>query len=173
LTVWERKRHNGQGLTPILQEEDGGKMDQARPPAPRCWVLLWHGMGLVALLLVLGLTWARADKVRAQLVTAERTRQLVKSDDDLYRLPRYVGTEWPIVAHLRSHYPPGTAVSAPWHRRSTLRIMLGFRIALLPEYPMRADASLLLIRRGRVQEHHRIIASGFDFVLVERQTRAR
>ncbi len=129
-----------------------------------------HGMGLIALVIVLALLWTQADPVRRQLATAARTRHEVTSDDDLYRLPGYVGGDWPIVAHLRSHFPPGTAVSIPRRRAFDRRIMHGFWFALLPDYPVRSEASLRITLRRLVDSHQRILVGGSTFALVDGET---
>jgi hypothetical protein len=127
-----------------------------------------HALGLLALLFVLALTWVESTPVRATLPRADAIRAQIESDDALYRLPHYVGLEWPIVTHLREHHPPGTAVSLPWDPRFARRTLLGFQFVLLPDYPVRADARLAIIHRRRLQEGDRIVADGSGFVLVER-----
>lgn len=142
------------------------------------WLLRWaehpllshrlsrHVVGAGAVALVLGLIWSRSVELREQIDESAATALALRNDDDVQRMARMSGGDWPLVAYVRRHVAPGTPVSIPWVHRAPGRIMKGFWIALLPDYPVRPQAEWSIIFIPRLKSHHEVIVRGQQFALV-------
>ncbi len=125
-----------------------------------------HVVGGVALLTVITLTLTRSGKLRQVHGESAASALALQTDDDVQRLPRMSGGDWPLIAYIRRNFPPGTPVSIPWVHRAPGRIMKGFWVALLPDYPVRPDAELAIIFIPRLRPQHEVVLSGDRFALV-------
>lgn len=134
--------------------------DARRPP----WL---DATALAILLAVVALAAWRADRLYAGLGAAIATRGQVTSDAAMHRMPRLNGRDYRLVERIRRDYPVGTAVSIPWEHRFARRIMLGFWLSLLPEYPIRSDGELVIRSHKRVGPDDEVLGRGPLFSLTQ------
>lgn len=128
---------------------------------------LRDGLPLLLLAAILVLGFLRSDDVRQMAELAWQSRSLIRSDADLLRTQMVLGPDYALVERLKREHPPGTPVSVQG-RGPSLGRSQRFWLALLPDYPIRADARLVLCPPPCAGAGDRVVAEGDEFVLLER-----
>jgi hypothetical protein len=146
----------------------------ARPTHHRRILLAGAGSLVVQLLLLFAvnaLGLQGTEPLEKHLRTAKRLS--LHSDDEFYAAWRVLGGEYPVLEHIRRHYPVGTKVSvitADHYKHNEHRAITRMWLALLPEYPIGDDAILHICPRSRCQlrDGDQEIAAGVRLLLIER-----
>ncbi len=126
----------------------------------------------VALLVLIG--FFTATKTQREKVSASRGFiGIVRNDENFYMTNMLLGRDYPLLAHIRKAFPPGTMVAVtPCDRFRYPNVLRGrrqrFWLALLPEYPI-GPSKLVICPQDQVRPTDKLIRRGYWFVLVRRE----
>jgi hypothetical protein len=101
------------------------------------------------------------------LEEARASRTAIHSNDDFLRAMGVLGPEFPLLRALRQARAPGTPVSLRMQGESVARGQR-FWLALLPEYPIRQGADLVICPRPCAGPGDAVLARGREFELLDR-----
>lgn len=116
------------------------------------------------------LVFLAAGDLGRSVAALERGRAIA-DEDDFLRRPAVLGPEFGIFAWIRAHVAVGTAVSVPLEDGfdlETLRRITRLWLALLPDYPVASDASLIVCPPAACPPGAPTVVSGRNLRLVRR-----
>lgn len=121
--------------------------------------------------IVLALAWLATADLRQLLRDTGPTRGRLKSDADFYASPIVLGDQGPILRAVQELVPPGTPIAVEGEGDFE-QMKQRFWLALLPTWPIAADAGWLLCPTPCGRPADTMVARGGQYVLLQRASGA-